>query len=153
MIDLSQKGAHEFWSQYENPHVYRVISFMEGVEKWTLDGEPSVEEALEKLGQELGNLQNVEMGQLGRQDLFIKIACHIKASRVLRILQAIDTAHPGSASKLLIHAEENSQSTDDPAGLFLRRNIVFERLRLLSRVFEPTRISTILKSLEGENYA
>jgi len=153
MPDLSQKGAHEFWSKYENPQVYRVITFMEGVETWTLDGDSTLEQSMDQLGRELDNLENVDIGQLGRQDLFIKIACYIKASRVLRILQAIDTAQPGSASKLLIHAEETSQSTEDPAGLFLRRNIVFERLRLLSRVFEPTRVSMIVKALEGEDHA
>lgn len=153
MPDLSRQGVHEFWSQYQDPNVYRVITFMEGVETWTADGEPDVETALEKLGKELDNISSIDLGQLGQQELFIKIACHVKAARVLRILQAIDTAHPGSASKLLIHAEEVSQSPDDPPGLFLRRNIVFERLRLLSRVFAPQRVSLVMKALEGEDHA
>jgi intracellular multiplication protein IcmW len=49
-----------------------------------------------------------------------------------------------------MHAEEISQSPDDEAGLFLRRNIVFERLRLLARVFSQPRLALILKALEGE---
>jgi intracellular multiplication protein IcmW len=153
MPDLSREAVHEFWSRYQDPNVYRVITFMEGVETWTVDGNDEVESALQKLGQELDNLASVDLGQLGQQELFIKIACHVKAARVLRILQAIDTAHPGSASKLLIHAEEISQTPDDPPGLFLRRNIVFERLRLLSRVFAPQRIALIMKALEGEDHA
>jgi len=153
MPDLSREAVHEFWSRYQDPNVYRVITFMEGVETWTADGNNEVESALQKLGQELDNLAGVDLGQLGQQELFIKIACHVKAARVLRVLQAIDTAHPGSASKLLIHAEEVSQTPDDPPGLFLRRNIVFERLRLLSRVFAPQRIALIMKALEGEDHA
>ncbi|MDX2164150.1 MAG: type IVB secretion system protein IcmW [Gammaproteobacteria bacterium] len=153
MPDLSREAVHEFWSRYQDPNVYRVITFMEGVETWALDGNPDVENALQLLGQELDNLSKVDLGQLGQQELFIKTACHVKAARVLRILQAIDTAHPGSASKLLIHAEEISQTPDDPPGLFLRRNIVFERLRLLSRVFAPQRIALIMKALEGEEHA
>jgi len=153
MPDLSRQAVHEFWSRYPDPVVYRVVTFMEGVEPWTVDGDPDVEAALQKLGQEFDDLGKIDLGQLGQQDLFIKIACHVKAARVLRILQAIDSEHPGSASKLLIHAEEISQSPDDPAGLFLRRNIVFERLRLLSRVFSPQRISLIIKALEGEDHA
>jgi intracellular multiplication protein IcmW len=153
MPDLSREAVHEFWSRYQDPNVYRVITFMEGVETWTADGNNEVESALQKLGQELDNLAGVDLGQLGQQELFIKIACHVKAARVLRVLQAIDTAHPGSASKLLIHAEEISQTPDDPPGLFLRRNIVFERLRLLSRVFAPQRIALIMKALEGEDHA
>lgn len=153
MPDLSRKAVHEYWSQYQDPNVYRVITFMEGVERWTSDGNADVEAQLDILGKELDDLTKVDLSQMGRQDLFIKIACHVKAARVLRILQAIDTAHPGSASKLLIHAEETSQSPEDPAGLFLRRNIVFERLRLLSRVFAQPRIALILKALEGEDHA
>ena len=153
MPDLSREAVHEFWSRYQDPNVYRVITFMEGVETWTADGNNEVESALQKLGQELDNLAGVDLGQLGQQELFIKIACHVKAARVLRVLQAIDTAHPGSASKLLIHAEEVSQTPDDPPGLFLRRNIVFERLRLLSRVFAPQRIALIMKALDGEDHA
>lgn len=153
MPDLSREAVHDFWSKYQDPNVYRVITFMEGVETWTLDGHEDVENALQKLGKELDDLAKVDLGQLGQQELFIKIACHVKAARVLRILQAIDTAHPGSASKLLIHAEEISKSPDDPPGLFLRRNIVFERLRLLSRVFAPSRVALIMRALEGEEHA
>jgi len=153
MPDLSRAAVHQFWSQYQDPNVYRVITFMEGVETWTLDGDPTIEQAMEKFGTELDDLTNVDLSQLGQQELFIKIACYVKAARVLRILQAIDTAHPGSASKLLIHAEEISQSPDDPPGLFLRRNIVFERLRLLSRVFAPARVALILRAMEGEDHA
>jgi intracellular multiplication protein IcmW len=153
MPDLSQEGVHAFWGEYQDPNVYRVITFMEGVEKWTVDTDPAVDSALAQLGRELDDIGNVDLVQLGRQDLFIKIACHIKAAKVLRILQAIDSSHPGSASKLLIHAEESSQSPDDAPGLFLRRNIVFERLRLLSRVFTADRVAKIVKALEGEDHA
>jgi intracellular multiplication protein IcmW len=48
-------------------------------------------------------------------------------------------------------AEENNTPDNLVAGLFLRRNIVFERLRLLSRVFAPQRVELILKALEQEN--
>ena len=153
MPDLSREGVHAFWGQYQDPNVYRVITFMEGVESWTSDNDPAVDTALEKLGKELDDISAVDLGQLSRQDLFIKIACHVKAAKVLRILQAIDSAHPGSASKLLIHAEETSQSPEDAAGLFLRRNIVFERLRLLSRVFASDRVAKIVRALEGEDHA
>lgn len=152
MPDLSRKGAHEFWSQYPDTNVYRVIAFMEGVEHWTADDEPAFEEALSKLGESLDSLDKVDLSQLGRQDVFIKIACHMKAARVLKLLQSIDAVHPGAASKLLIHAEETSQTPDDAAGLFLRRNIVFERLRLLSRIFEPKRAALLLKAIEGDEH-
>lgn len=152
MPDLTTKSVHEFWNQYPDPLVYRVIAFMEGVETWTLDGEPELEEAMEKLGKELDDISTIDLSELGHEKLFIRLASGIKTGRGLRLLQAIDSVQPGSASRVLIHAEEISQGTEDPAGIFLRRNIVFERLRLLSRIFSQERFSLILKALEGEEH-
>lgn len=153
MPDLSTNAVHQFWKQYEDPMIYRVVSFMESVENWTLDGDQSLENAISNLSNELDNISNLNLDELGQQELFIRIANNIKTARALRLLQALDTVHPGSASKLLMHAEEISQRPDDAPGLFLRRNIVFERLRLLARVFSPARLNLILKAFEGEDHA
>lgn len=152
MPDLSIDAVRKFWSEYEDPMIYRVIMFLEGVEDWTLDGDEDFEAAMDRLGEELDNIENVDMSALGKEELFIRLACNIKSGRALRLLQAIDTVHPGAASRLLIHAEETSQSPDDPAGIFLRRNIVFERLRLLGRVFSEDRFNLVLRALEGEDH-
>ncbi len=153
MPDLSTQAVHRFWKQYEDPMIYRVVSFMESVENWTLDSDDNLETAITELGKQLDDIGRLNLDELGQQELFIRIANNIKTGRALRLLQALDTAHPGSASKLLMHAEEISQRPDDIAGLFLRRNIVFERLRLLARVFAPARFNLILKALEGEDHA
>lgn len=150
MVDLSHEAAHEYWHAYPDPMIYRVVTFMESVENWTLDGDTELEEAINELGNELGDLDRVDLSELGHQDLFIRLACNIKASRSLRLLQAIDTEQPGSASRLLVYAEENSESGEDPTGIFLRRNIVFERLRLLARVFSEQRFQLVTQALEGE---
>ena len=152
MPDLSHRACSEFWHQYSDHMIYRVITFMEAVEFWTLDGNPQVEEAINQLGKELDDLTNVSLEKLKKQDLFISIGNCIYSGRNLRLMQAVDTAQQGSASKLLIYAEENSRDPDDPPGLFLRRNIVFERLRLLGRVFSAQRFSFILKALAGDEY-
>lgn len=150
MPDFSISAVHKYWNEYQDTMIYRVICFMEGVEIWTLDGNPALEEALKQLGKELDDISKVNFGELGHEEAFIKVACNIKAGRGLRLLQSIDTIHPGSASKVLIYAEENTKSPEDTAGIFLRRNIVFERLRLLARVFSEERLKLVLKSLEGE---
>tara|TARA_B110000879_G_C11124682_1_gene493357 strand:- start:603 stop:1058 length:456 start_codon:yes stop_codon:yes gene_type:complete len=150
MPDLSHEGCSHFWKDYADPMIYRVITFMESVEAWTLDGDPNLEQAINVLGNELDDISKVDLGELGKEQAFIRLACNIKSGRALRLLQAIDTVHPGSASRLLIYAEENSSNAEDPAGIFLRRNIVFERLRLLARVFSEERFQLILKALEGD---
>lgn len=148
MPKLDLDASHEFWKNYDDPMIYRVISFMETAETFTLDGTPALEETVTKLGEALDQLTSFE---LGKEDQFIALCSHIKTSRILRLLQAIDTIDPGSASKLLMYAEENNTPENKMAGLFIRRNIVFERLRLLARVFSPDRFELVLKVLEQEH--
>ncbi|MDF1760988.1 MAG: type IVB secretion system protein IcmW [Coxiellaceae bacterium] len=150
MPDLSHAAVHQFWKEYQDPLIYRVICFMEGVEDWTVDDQPEVEGAINKLGQAMEDIGNIDLQQ---EDAIIKLAASIKTGRGLRILMCLDTAYPGAAAKVLMHAEEVSSSDDDVAGIFLRRNIVFERLRLLGRVFAPDRFKLIQKALEESGYA
>lgn len=150
MPDLSHEASAKYWFEYLDPMIYRVITFMESVEDWTLDGNPDFEAAMEQLGKELDDIEKIDMGLLAEEDKFIRIVGNIKSGRGLRLLQAIDTVHPGSASRVLIHAEETSIGSYDPAGFFLKRNIVFERLRLLSRVFCQYRLKLVLRALEGD---
>lgn len=151
MTDLSLEASRSFWHDYPDSMIYRVIMFMEGVENWTLDGHPDVEKALAELGKVLEDVSKLDLDKLNFKDTLIQFCGHLKSSRVLRILQAFDVAHPGAAAKILVHAEETSQTVDDAPGLFLRRNVIFERLRLLSRVFSQERMSFISKALEGEH--
>lgn len=135
MPDLSHLASAQFWFEYPDPMIYRVITFMESIETWTLDGETLLEKAIHQLGKELDTINKLDMDRIEYQDTFIRLICNLKSGRVLRLLQSIDAAHPGAASKLLMHAEEITEGAEDPAGIFLRRNIVFERLRLLGRIF------------------
>jgi len=145
MPKLDLISAHEFWKNYEDPMIYRVIAFMETVEDFTLDGTPALEQSIAKLGEALDNLNSFE---LGKEDQFVTLCSHLKTSRILRLLQTIDTIDPGSASKLLMYAEENNSPENTMASLFLRRNIIFERLRLLARVFSQERFDLMMKVLE-----
>lgn len=145
MPDLSHKAVHQFWHDYKDPIIYRVIAFMEGVEDWTIDGDPKLEAALKDLSKVLDDIGNIDLQQ---EDHMIELVTYLKTGRGLRLLMCLDTAYPGAAAKILMHAEETTKSDTDMAGIFLRRNIVFERLRLLGRVFAPDRFKLVLKTLE-----
>ena len=149
MPDFSHKACHEFWHGYQDPYIYRVICFMEGVEQWTLDGDIKVEDAIKKLGNALEDIGNIDLKQ---EENIIKLGAYIKSGRVLRLLMALDMAYPGAAAKILMHSEDITKADNDLPGLFLRRNVVFERLRLLGRVFDPKRVKTILSALEEGGY-
>ena len=148
MPSLAAQDVHQFWKDFQDKAIYRVVTFMEGVESWTEDGSADLETALTRLGQLLDNIGYYALEQ---DENIIHIAAYLRMSRTLRLMQCVDSAHPGAASKLLMYAEQNSKSRDDPEGLFLRRNIVFERLRLLGRVFSEERLEIALKVLEGDN--
>ncbi len=148
MPNLSHQAVHQFWEKFDDPFIYRVISFMEATEEWSLDSNPSLEQALEKFGKSLDDINNID---LKSPEDILKIITFIKTGRGLRILMCLDTAYPGAAAKVIMHAEEITKSEKDPAGFFLRRNVVFERLRLLSRVFSEERMELLQKSLEEGN--
>lgn len=145
MPNIDHRDVHEFWHSYQDPTLYRVIAFMEGVEEWTVDGDPQVEEALKALGNKLDDVGNIDL-QL--ESDMVNLCVSLKTGRYLRLLMCLDMAYPGAAAKVLMHAEEITESEQDMPGLFLRRNVVFERLRLISRVFSVERFKLITKALE-----
>jgi intracellular multiplication protein IcmW len=150
MPDLSYQASSEYWSQFFDPSIYRVICFLESVETNTFDGNPELEIALKNLGERLDEIHFIDIHQLKHEETFIQIIANIKTSRGLRLLQAIDQAHPGSASKVISYAESAAMSGNKMASTFIKRNLAFERLRLLSKIFSPQRLRLILKALEVE---
>ena len=151
MPDLHTDAVHAFWDSYDRRTLYRVIVSLEGVEKWTVDQEEDVDAAFLELGRAIDMAGDLDITK--QEERILRILANTQASRAIRILQALDIAKPGTASQLLMYAEEasedkNSKVGDRHAKLFLRRNLVFERLQLLSRMFSPQRISLVLKALE-----
>lgn len=152
MPDLHVDAVHAFWDSYDRRTLYRVIVALERVERWALDEIPEVEAALIQLGEVMDRTQGFELNDEGK---FIRVLANTHASKALRVLQSLDIAKSGTASQLLMYAEGASEegegkTPDRHAQLFLRRNLVFERLQLLSRVFAPQRLTLILKALEQQ---
>ena len=150
MPDISNKEVHKFWHEYHDNMVYKIISFMESVESWTLDGNTELESALNKLSTALDNIGYID---LQAEEKLIQLVTYIKMGRALRLLQCLDIAHPGAAAKLITFAKTNLEETDDIFSLFLQRNVVFERIRLLGRIFAKDRLDTVLNILRGEKNA
>lgn len=145
MLDLSVPATEKFWNDRQDPFLVKIIKMLEDIEDWTLDGDPEIEAGLQKLAIALDNPKKFEVKN---EELYINILVSIKLSRALRIMQHMDSIRPGSASKLLIYAEVASKGTNDIPGLFLNRNLVFERLQLLSRIFAPERFNLVTTAVE-----
>lgn len=149
MPDFSKSAVNDFWQARNDYALYRIIASMENVETWSLEGEEAFEAAIQELGQYFEGKEKFELGQ---EEKWIKLLSALPSGRALRILQYIDTIQPGSASKLLIYAEVSSTSPEDVAGFFLKRNLVFERLQLLGRIFAPERFSMVIRALESAEH-
>lgn len=150
MPDLNPNVVAQYWQEKHDYALYRIINTMEAVENWTLDNDEDIESLLAEVCELSEGLSRF---QLGEEEHFIKVLTSIKSSRALRLLQHIDQLMPGSASKLLIFAEVASSSKEDTPGFFLNRNLVFERLQLLGRIFAPERfnmVTTALDKAEGQ---
>ncbi len=151
MPDLHIEAVHAFWDSYDRRVLYRVIAALESVETWAADLDPKIDTAIIKLGQAMDVVREVDF--TGYEEKIINILAYLRASRAIRILQAIDMLNPGSAAKLLSFAEEQvNLKSNKPimysSKLFLDRNLVFERMQLLSRIFSGPRVSLILSALE-----
>ena len=99
---LDLQSSHQFCETMVIWTIYRG-SFMESVETWKKRWRPKLETALDELGEALESLSKLDMKE---EELFIKIATFLKMPRLLRMLQAIDSISPGSASKVLMYSEE-----------------------------------------------
>jgi len=151
MPDFSKEAVHAFWHDYDKRTLYRIVTSLEGIENWAADDDPKVEEVLMRLGTALDEIKDFEITD---EAILIKILANTHSGRALRLMQFLDVLKPGTASKLLIYAEEQTKDPEHKnkyADLFLKRNLSFERLQLLGRVFAPERINLVLKALESQN--
>ena len=152
MPSLLPQDVHKFWYDYPDKLIYRVIMFMESVEGFLERPEPEFTATLEMLGRELDDIKSVNFNEFTDKDIQIAISVQLQTGTALRFLHMMDTVHPGCASRLLMYAEENTVSADDNNSLLLKRNVIFERLRLLGRMLSPERFALIKKALEGKTY-
>ncbi|HRE32439.1 MAG TPA: phosphoesterase, partial [Candidatus Berkiella sp.] len=91
-------------------------------------------------------LDEINDFELTDEAALIKVLANLRSGRALRLMQFLDVLKPGTASKLLIYAEEQTKDAAHKnryADLFLKRNLAFERLQLLGRVFAPERINLV----------
>lgn len=151
MTSFKHEDALKFWFNYKDPLVYRIIVLMESLENWTIDDNDDINQALQKFGHAL---ENQKEGVISKEEELIKLIVSLKLSRTLYVLQSLEGIKPGLASNLLSYAEKQSQSFDQEnnlASVFLKRNLVFERMRLFKRIFSKDRLALVQQALEDEN--
>lgn len=144
VADISLSGAHDYWKNFQDDTVYRVIVLLESVERNYYDGNEAYEKAMSGLEDALSTMRNGD--DLTDRQAMLDVLAYTKTSRYLRILQALDEVTPGAASRVIAEAEKSGRD-NQTAQLFLQRNIIFERFRLLPRVLAPDRLEMIVSAL------
>lgn len=145
MPDLSHESSIEFWNGFMNGSISHIIKFIEHTESWVDKESPNVVESLSKLGSFFDTA--TESSTLSAEEL-VKICAGLHLSQKLRIMQLSDSVSPGLATKMIKAAEDNA-SKDDLNKIFLQRNLIFERMRIISRLLSPHRIQLVQKIYES----
>ena len=122
-----------------------IIKFIEHTEDWVESDNPATQEALVSLGEYLDTA--TDASNLAEIDL-VRICAYLHLSQKLRIMQVVDSIAPGTATKMITEAEKNAVN-DDAANAFLKRNLIFERIRIISRIVAPSRIQMVQKIYES----
>lgn len=147
MPDFSLEYCHEYWANHSDPLVYKALCFMESIEDWAVDDSEEMDEAIRILGVSLENIDNID---LDHAEDFINVAAYIKATRNLMLLQVLNDGYPGAVSKLVRHAESSSHN-NKTCSLFIKRHVLFERLRLMGKMFSEESSNTIKEILESNH--
>lgn len=144
MPDLSRESVHAFWHEYDARILYRIVSSIEACESWV-----HTDDEIQQLLSDLGDMLDgpVDMSQF-KQETLINMLTSVPFSQGLRLMHAIEGKRSGSISELLVWAEQQKTGPDSPAKIFLRRNMVFERLQLCARIFSGERLNLLKKAQE-----
>lgn len=145
MSTLSHDSSKEFWKDFMGGSIYDIIDFIEQTEDWVVSNDPTVNEALDKLSQYF--TQADSKSALPHTDL-IHVCAYVYLSQKLRIMQSLDNIQPGLATQL-IQTAEKAPTKDSSAFVFLQRNLIFERMRILSRILHSDRIQLVKKLYES----
>jgi intracellular multiplication protein IcmW len=149
MPDLSAESVHAFWHEYDAKILYKIVCSLEASETWV-----PIDEEIESILQDLGDvIDSISSAPQLSPEKIINILTSIKYTQSLRVMHAIETKTPGFVSSLLIWAEDqkNKNAASHAVQNFLRRNLVFERLQLLARIFSSERINLLNKAQEVSN--
>ncbi len=144
MFSLAE--CHEYWFQYNDPNLYKALVTLESVENWTVENNDSVQQSLTRLSKAIESLSDKK--DFNQHELFVGATNPLKSSQIMRILQALNLSHPiqGAATKVIAYAESDTSISENHT--FVERNIAFERLRLMARIFSQQRMQKVLETID-----
>jgi intracellular multiplication protein IcmW len=148
MPDLSLESVHAFWHEYDHRILYKIVCSLEETEDW-IPYDPEIDQLVRDLGDVIDSSSGISTLS---QETVINLLTSIKFTQALRVMHAIETKTPGFVSNLLVWSEEQkTKNSMGPSSVFLKRNVIFERLQLMSRIFSQERLNLLNRAQEQAN--
>ncbi len=141
MPDLASASVYSFWYEYDPKILFRIVCSIEESETWIEDS-PEIQQKISDIGDLLDN--NLDFDLISPEKI-VTLLTTIKFSQALKIMQTLEMKKSGYIAKLLSWADTQTDGAQSPAKIFLRRNSVFERMQLCSRIFSQERLSLLKK--------
>jgi hypothetical protein len=147
MPNLRQSVLESFWNN-KNQRLARILGWMESMEDWILDDQPT---ASSKIFELAAALERTTPDRLmdSSQDLAEALA-YMSSPRSLRVIQWLDENFGQDACMSLVTHAANNQDIDSSAALMLDRFQRLNQINLLGHIFAPSRSRSILDLLASQ---
>ena len=145
--------SHKFWQEMD-PVGYQILLSMASTEKlsgYTLND--NLEQLLAQLDRSFERPGGVDFEQ---SPTVVKILASLNVILEFYLVRRYDLAYPGASADILSLANVYTKDADygSYAELLLRRHVVFERTKILRRVFSEERLEAVASFIRenGEKY-
>lgn len=150
--EFSASSANQYWLE-KDPRLLHILLAMERAENWVVDGNQKAEKALKEFFQKAQSSDRT--AQIGRMsEILIYVMANLGVTRAMHMLSWLDSIAFGLGSKVVQSARRKSDDDQTEfSKIMLERLNVLRRTRVLSRVFQTSRMMMVLRSLEDYDEA
>jgi len=144
IIDLQNSEITSHWEKADN-EIFSIIVNMESKEKWTLDDNENINDALVKWALSLTE-DRVEQIVENDSDSLIRIIAFMKSKRAFYFLEKLEKNNPGVMSEILHTALDGVERNKEDIRIyeiFRDRLVALFRVDLLERLFSINRTEKI----------
>lgn len=145
-ISLQPATIANFWRMSGVP-LTAIINAMERCENWTVDGDEQAEEMIAAFEAKLSDASYAQIEKLLQHSKpsVIRAMAYLGSGRAILLYRWLSMVNPGSVPEMISYA---AGANNDECRVLVERIQNLERLRILSRIFAPERLSEILETLE-----
>ncbi|OAJ35141.1 type IVB secretion system protein IcmW [Piscirickettsia salmonis] len=135
-----EKKVADYWKSYGNSNINHALINFEHIEEDEYfideDQEEKILELLEFASE--NNLKEID------SNLFFSLLNSLPAAYMFYVIHELNNSNSEYVSALI---SEASKKKDDDRRFFYDRNVLFEKMQILSRVFSSDRVNKMIRAL------